>query len=198
MSLVGANWSNTLFASLSGKGFTGSKLMDFTDAVGIGSVTHVVGKGFTTTDVGLGPGAGAGIGTGVTALTSSVISAAIFNAAASAFGQTGSKLQDVCDSIGDACVSEMANATLTSTHAPVGVGTGVVDVGSVAVDAPGWGSDIESQGSGAGFIGSEWPNFATAIGIGCAQDVLASGTGTVVISGGGALPAAGVGVGTVS
>lgn len=183
MALSGSGWSAALYASLSGKGFVGSRLMDFTDAVGIGSVNHVVGKPFATTDTGTVPGNGVGSGTGVTGLSSAAISSAVFSLAVGFFGQAGSRLQDICDSIGDTCVAQMALATLTSTHTPVFAGTGVINVGSIGVVPSGWSGSVNSEGAGNGFIGSQWPNFATAIGQGQASQVLATGTGTVTITG---------------
>ncbi len=205
MALSGAAWSSALFASLQGKGFTGSRLMDFTDAVGIGSVNHVVGKTFTTTDTGLVPGIGTGTGVGVTGLSSAAISSAVFSLAVGFFGQAGARLQDICDSIGDICVAQMALATLTSNHTPVFSGSGVVDVGSISVVPSGWAGSVNSEGAGNGFIGSQWPNFATAIGQGQASQVIATGTGNVTISGTftgstppGPVPGSGSGAGVIS
>lgn len=196
--ISGASWSATLLASLSGKGFVGSRLSDFTDAVGNGGQAHVVGKVFTTTDVGTIPGTGVGIGIGIVGMIAATISTLIFAAASGLFGQFGSRLMDVTDSIADACLSEMALATLTSTHAPVFAGTGTVDVGSIPVVAAGWGSAIDA--AAPSFLGTQWPNFAQACGE-QATNVLATGTGSVAISGspsGPTIPGGGVGVGVIS
>jgi len=203
--ISGPNWSATLQGLLAGKGFVGTRLSDFTDAVGNGGQTHVVGKAFTTTDAGLVPGAGPspGVGVGVTGISGPAISTLIFALATGFFGQSGSKLMDTTDAIGDACVAELALADLNSTHAPVFSGSGVVDVGSIGVIPAGWGSDIDA--AAPSFIGSQWSNFANAMGMGQANHVLAAGTGNVVISGSfggssppGPLPGAGVGAGVVS
>ena len=203
----GAAWSSALFGDMSGKGFGGSRLMDFTDAVGPGSQTHVVGKPFTTTDAGLIPGAGPspGTGTGITALVGATISTLVFGLAVGLFGQAGAWLMDLTDSIGDTCEAQMLTALLTSTHSPVFSGAGVVDVGSVGVIPAGWGSDIDAAGSGLGFVGVHWPDLANAIGMGCGQHVIAAGTGNVTISGSfggstppGPVPGAGVGAGVIS
>ena len=201
MPLVGSSWSSTLQGILAGKGFTGSRLSDFTDAIGNGSVNYLIGKGFTTSDVGTTPGAGAGIGTGISGFSVGSISSNIYAKAVSYFGTSGSKLLDICDSLETTFISEMANATLTSTHAPVYLGSGVVDIGSIAVVGSAWGSSIESEGSGSGFIGNKWPDFALAIGEGQAEETVNQGTGTVTITGGGTpppVPGTGTGSGVLS
>ena len=196
--ISGSNWSTTLLASLGGKGFVGTRLSDFTDAVGNGGQSHVVGKPFTTTDVGTVPGTGAGTGTGIVGMVAAAISSLIFAAASASFGQFGTRLMDVTDSIADACLSEMALATLTSTHSPVFAGTGTVDVGSIPVVAAGWGTAIFA--AAPSFLGTQWNNFAQALGE-QATNVLAAGTGTVTIAGspsGDPSGGAGTGVGVIS
>lgn len=201
--IVGATWSATLAGLLSGIGFIGTRLMDFTDAVGNGAESHVVGKPFTTTDTGQVPGIGVGTGTGVVGMNSAAMSAGIFSQAVGFFGQSGSRLMDLCDQIAAANLTEMAKALLSSNHTPVFSGAGVVDVGSVGVVGPDWGNAIES--AAPSFIGSQWGNFAQALGGGQANEILASGTGNVAISGTftgstppGPVPGAGTGSGTIS
>jgi len=197
--ISGSNWSSTLQASLAGKGFVGSRLSDFTDAVGNGGFIHVTGKPFATTDTGTIPGNGVGVGAGVTGLIGATISTLIFALATGFFGQSGSKLLDVTDSVGDAAVTELALAQLNSTHTPVFSGAGIVDVGSIAVVPSGWGTAIDA--AAPSFLGSEWTNFADAVGQGQGTHVLAAGTGAVVITGsptGPTVPGAGTGVGVVT
>jgi hypothetical protein len=97
----------------------------------------------------------------------------------------------------------MANAQLDSTHAPVHTGSGNVDIGSIGVVPSEWGINVGSYGTWpGGFLGSQWQNFADAIGIGCAGEVLASGTGSVTItplsSSPPPIPGGGVGSGTIT
>lgn len=205
MAIVGAAWSADLFGKLSAIGFIGSRLMDFTDAVGNGSQTHIVGKSFTTTDTGSVPGVGTGTGVGIVGIDPMLVSTTIFATALGLFGQFGARLQDCCDALGQNIVDQMALADLASNHTPVFAGAGVVDVGSIPVVDAGWGGDIETEGDGSGFIGSQWPNFALAIGTGFAAGVIAGGTGNVTISGSfggsvppGPVPGAGTGSGTIS
>ena len=205
--IIGAAWSTALFGLLAAKNFIGSRLMDLTDAVGLGSETHVVGKPFATVDTGLIPGAGPspGTGVGVIGLIGAQASSSCFARCVQAFGQAGEFLQDFCDSLGDALVSQMALATLTSQHTPVFSGSGVITPGSIGVVGVDWGASIETEGVGLQFQGQFWGDFADAMGQGMADEVLALGTGNVTISGSfggstppGPLPGAGAGTGNLS
>lgn len=205
MAIVGAAWGSDLMGRLSGIGFNGSKLSILTDVVGNGSALHVIGKPFSTVDVGSIPGIGVGVGVGVSGLSASAISSDIFSNCVSTFGQSGAKLKDFCDAMAASCVAQMALATLTSNHTPVFLGSGTVTVGSIGVVPAGWGSSIAGLGSAAGFVGSQWTNWANAIGKGHANGVKNTGTGTVTIAGSftgsippGPLPGAGSGSGVIS
>jgi len=201
MPIVGSAWSTELLGTLSANGFVGSELNNFTDAIGSGSAGHVVGQTFTTTDVGTVPGAGVGVGVGIIGVDAIYISNQIYSYSVASFGQAGSKLKDVCDALGSACSNQMALATLASTHNPVFAGTGIVDIGSISVVGSDWGSLIQSFGSGSGFIGGSWPDWAEAIGKGQAEGVIQDGTGNVVITGapsGIPVPGAGTGTGVIS
>lgn len=199
--IVGAAWSSTLYGNLVAQGLNGSHLQKFCDAVGLGSAGHVVGKTFATVDVGTVPGAGVGSGVGVVAIVGASISSKIYGYSVAAFGQAGTYLQKVCDAIGQTCVSQMALATLTSSHAPVFAGAGTITPGSISVVPSGWGGLINSQGSGLGFVGTFWPQFADAIGKGQGEEVMAVGTGVVAIAGsptGLPVPGGGSGTGVIS
>lgn len=201
MAIVGAAWGSDLLGRLSALGFAGSQLSILTNVVGNGSALHVIGKAFTTTDVGTIPGAGVGTGLGLTGLSASAISSDIYSNCVSTFGQAGTKLKDFSDAMAASCVAQMALAVLTSSHAPVFAGAGTVNVGSVTVVAAGWGSSIQGLGAAAGFIGPQWANWALAIGTGHANGVINTGTGTVTIAGspsGPTSPGAGVGSGIIS
>lgn len=201
MPIIGSAWSTELYGELTANGFIGSELTNFTDAIGIGSANHVVGQTFTTTDIGSIPGSGAGVGVGITGVDPVYISDQIFSYSVASFGQSGSKLKDVCDALGNTCKNQMELATLTSTHSPVFTGVGNIDIGSISVVGLDWGSEIESQGSGSGFIGTKWPDWAEAIGVGQAEGVILDGTGVVNISGspsGTPSPGGGTGTGVIS
>lgn len=178
----------------------GSRLHDFTDAVGPGSATHVIGKPFTTLDVGTVPGNGVGTGVGIIGFAPSQIASLIFSFCQSA-GFLGSKLQDVCDACGQAASAELALASLSSIDAPVFLGVGNIVPGSIGVDGSAWGSSIQSIGSGENFVGSKWPDFAQALGKGHALPVQSTGTGILAITGspsGVPVPGSGSGTGVIS
>jgi hypothetical protein len=197
--ISGPGWSTDLYGLLTGIGLLGSKLHEFTDAVGLGSASHVVGKTFVTVDVGTVPGAGVGTGTGITGLSASTISSTIYSMAVLSFGQAGSRLKDTCDQIAAACVAQMALATLATVDSPVYLGGGTITPGTIAVIPAVWGATIQSQAPN--FLGSQWPNFAAAIGTGMGENVQSSGTGSLVIVGspsGAPVPGGGAGGGTIS
>lgn len=200
MAISGPGWSSDLAGRFAARGYNGKSLQDFADAVGNGSVASVVGKSFSTVDVGIISGSGIGTGTGITGLDAASVSSAIFNQAVAAFGRAGDELQEICDDIADSLVAQMALVTLSSTHSPVYTGTGTVAVGSIGVIGSGWGDAIENEGLADSFTGEFWNDFAEAIGDGCASEVIGSGTGTVTIVGTGSPgnPGGGTGSGTIS
>lgn len=196
--ISGGTWSAKVSSEMASAGMIGPDVGLFSNAVGIGSASHVAGKAFTTTDTGTTPGIGTGVGTGITGLVGTAIGSAIFGAASALFGGSGPDLLKICNAIGAACVQELALATLSSNHNPVYVGSGIVDIGSIAVAAGAWGSSIQSS---VAFTGGQWANFASAMGTGCAGQVMSSGTGTVTITGsptGPPVPGGGTGSGTIS
>ncbi len=200
--ILGSAWSADLHGRLTALGMQGPKLQDFSDSVGNGSASHVVGKPFDTIDTGLTPGTGVGTGDGISGFTAPDVADAIFAAAVGFFGQAGPKLQDICDAVGQTCEAQMALAMLSSSHGPVFSGSGEITPGSVMIVPAGWGSSIEGEGSGVGFEGIKWPQFAEALGK-QAGPILASGTGTVTISGSivgppPPVPGAGSGSGTIA
>lgn len=202
MTMDGSNMSGTLFSALSGLGFSGDNLTDYCDAIGIGSIdNHLVGLAFTTEDEGTTPGAGVGTGTGLSGLDETALANALFQAHVSAFGQAGDDLQDLCDQLAAALISEIALATLSSTHTPVFSGTGEVVPGSIPVDPTAWGSAIESEGAGFGFVGDNWPDAAESVASEYAA-AMANATGTVDITGSpsssSTSPGTGTGSGTLS
>lgn len=200
MPISGSHMSGLLQTAMFGRGYTGVSIPDFADAIGIGSVSSIIGKAFSTTDTGTVPGAGTGSGTGLTGIVQATLSNALFSALVTAFGQAGADLVDICDDLATAFVQEMALAKLTSTHSPVYVGTGAVVVGSIVVSGSAMGSAIEGQGVGSGFIGDNWGDVADVVGSKFAA-ALALASGSVTITGsptGTPAPGAGTGTGTIT
>ena len=182
----GAAWSSALLAALTGVGMAGPDLVDLCDAIGIGSDTHVTGKAFVTADTGLISGTGAGTGAGITALVSGTISSDILTKATVGFGQAGPDLSDLASQIGIICVSQMATATLTSTHSPVYSGSGTITPGTIAVVGTVWSNAIFTEGVSKGMLGPDWSTLADAIGESQSDEVSSNGSGSVTITGSGA------------
>lgn len=188
--------------NLAGQGAIGSNLTKFCNAIAKGVVESIVGKPFTTTDVGLVLGIGVGTGTGIQSLSASTMKAT----ALSLMSSRGENADKMMQAIMDAVVSHLSSsASLSSTHAPVFLGSGTVVVGSIAVVAAQMSSNIDSELSAQGANGANKTNLSTAIGTGIANNILSAGTGTVAITGSftgpippGPIPGAGVGAGTVS
>lgn len=200
MPMLGSNMSSTIFTALSAAGFAGSNLLNFTLAIGNGTVGALVGLPFPTTDVGTVPGVGAGSGVGLTGPVAPALSAAILSGLVAAFGQAGEDLPDVTDALADGLITELGLATLTSTHAPVFLGTGTIPPGAITASASLISGQIESEGVSRGFLGDSWPDLADVIGQEFAN-AMALATGSIVITGspaGTPVPGAGTGSGTIS
>jgi hypothetical protein len=202
MALSASTLASLIQANLAAQGAVGSNLSKFCNAIGKGVVESIVGKAFTTADVGLIPGIGVGTGTGIQGLSSAIMK----STALSLMSSRGVNADKMMQAIMDAVVTHLSSAaTLSSTHAPVFSGSGTVVPGSIAVVAAQMSSNIDSELSAQGAVGVNKTNLATAIGTGIANNILSSGTGTVAISGSftgptppGPIPGAGSGAGTIS
>lgn len=185
-------------SNLTSYGANGSNLTPFCTAVGAGIVMSVVGKAFVTSDVGLVTGIGAGVGTGITGLDSGdMVSIAIAQMVT-----TGSNAQKLMQAIMNATVTHLGQASLVSIDPIVFVGSGSIVVGSIAVIQSEMASNIDSQLASVGAKGSNRTHLANAIAAGIAQEILAAGTGALVITGSPTIPipvpGAGPGSGTIS
>lgn len=195
--LAGAIQSN-----LQAAGANGSNLQIFCNAIAAGIVMSIVGKPFATTDTGSVPGIGAGTGTGISGLSSS----AMKSVALATMISQGSNASKMMQAIMDGVVSHLSSsAKLVSTHTPVFLGSGAVNVGSILVIAPEMSANIDSQLSAAGAKGVNKTNLSLAIATGICTNILSSGTGTVTITGTftgsippGPVPGSGSGVGVIS
>ena len=187
--------ANSIKSLLISSGFVGERLDDFCLMIGQGSVASLVGLSFQTIDTGLTPGAGVGTGTGILGVLEPIVFANIMSNMSS---YSGEKLSIVVNAISHGLVTELSNATLTSTHTPVHTGTGIIVLGSIMPIGSVWGNNIFLQGTSLGFTGEELYNFSHAIGSGCAMS-FTTATGQVTIGGsGGNVPGSGTGVGVIS
>ena len=196
MTMLGTGMATKIASDFAAAGFVGVSIPIFTAAYGTGSIEgHLIGKTFTTTDTGTITGTGVGTGVGVTGVLPGPISAAIFAALVIVFGGSGPDLITVTDALAAGLTGQLALATLSSSHTPVHIGSGVVDVGSIAAVGGPWGTSIKNLGIGSGLLGSDWPDFATEAATEMAS-AMALGSGNVVITGPGSNDGAGVGTGT--
>lgn len=198
MALSPSVLASLIQANLAGYGANGSNLGVFCTAVATGIVMSVVGKTFTTIDVGTVPGVGTGTGIGITGLSSSIMK----STALGLMSSQGENAPNLMQAITDAVVAHLSTAaTLSSVHTPVFLGTGTIVPGSIAVIPAEMSSNIDSQLQANGAQGENRTQLATAIGTGVAMNILSLGSGIVVITGsptGIPVPGAGSGTGTIS
>lgn len=207
MALSGPALSGLIQAQLASKGFTGVQLTPFSNALGNGIVNATTGiLMFTTADTGTIPGTGSGSGTGVLGLNMANISSLAFTTGQgfwSSFQNNGPgiKWQDLCDAVATAVVAHFtSDATLTSTHAPVFSGTGMV-VAYSGVTVPAMKAAIVAAAPGS-WAAWRMPELAEAIATGVVTELLShTPASTVTISGSPAgvpVPGAGSGSGVVT
>lgn len=197
MALSPSVLASLIQANLAGYGANGSKLGVFCTAVATGIVMSIVGKTFTTIDVGTVPGVGAGSGVGITGLSSALMK----STALGLMSSQGVNAPKLMQAITDAVVAHLSTATLSSVNAPVFLGTGTIVPGSIAVIPAEMSGNIDSQLQAAGAQGENRTQLATVIGTGVATNILSFGSGTLVITGsptGIPVPGAGSGTGTIS
>lgn len=198
MALSPSVLAGLISSNLTSEGAKGANLQKFCAAVGAGIVQSIVGKAFTTTDVGLVIGAGAGTGVGVIGLSNSQM----ISVALSQMATKGRNAEKLMSAIMNATVTHLGSATLTTVNAPVFVGAGTVVVGSIAVVESQMALNIDTQLQGVGAKGKNRTHLANAIAAGVARQIIAAGTGTVTIVGSVIVPppvaGAGVGTGTIS
>lgn len=185
-------------ANLASAGAVGSKRTIFSNKVAAGIVMSIVGKSFTTSDTGLTPGAGTGTGTGITGLSSSSMK----SIALSTMVSQGDKADPLMNAIMMAVVQHLsAAADLSSNDSPVYLGTGTIDVGSIAVVISEMSGNILSQLNSAGAVGAKRANLSLAIATGVVTNILAAGTGSLTITGAAPpipVPGSGTGTGTIA
>lgn len=179
MALSASTLAGLIDSNLVGFGATGSNKTIFCSAVAAGIVMSIVGKTFTTTDVGFVAGPGTGVGASLVGMTSgNMVSVAI-----AALPTTGVNANNLMQAIMIAVVVHLQTAQFTSTHGPVYLGTGTIVVGSITVSTSEMAGNIDSQLGLAGAAGSNRTVLSNAIASGIVTEILASATGQVIISG---------------
>jgi hypothetical protein len=202
MSIQSSAWSLSLYSRLTSKGFFGSRLMEMCDAVGEGSAPSVIGKTFQTLDTGLIFGHSVGVGHSIIGIVATTVQTSMYGKMTS-YGWRGSRMMEVCEAVAEALVEQMLTADLLSSNSPVFSGAGQIIIGSIPVVSSEWTSNVQAKGTSRGFIGSQWPMMADAIGIGSVAG-FATATGTLALSGAyeggyppGPIPGSGTGNGTI-
>lgn len=186
MALNFARMSADMYAKGQAIRFRGPRFKDYCDVVSQGSIESIVGKFFNTVDTGLiqtvaTPGLGAGLGTAITLVQIATVRDTVVQTARG-FGFKGPRLVDTAMLFADALVTEIANATLTSTHSPVYLGSGVVVPGSYTVQYAEWHTKIHDYGRAIRFRGPKWPQWCMALAQGAITG-FQSASGNVVITG---------------
>lgn len=197
MALSSSVLASLIQSNMRAAGARGVNLEKFCTAIATGVVASIVGKTFTTLDVGVGPGTGSGIGTGITGLSSDSMQ----SKALSDMHTTGYNAGKMMKAVMDAVVSHLSSsATLTTVDPSVLIGTGTVVVGSITVNSSEMGSNIDSEFASMGAVGKNRGELSNAIGDGICSNIISSGTGTTVITGSGSPsgPASGTGTGVIS
>ena len=175
----------------------GTNLSRFCLAISTGVVNSIVGKSFITVDVGSVAGVGVGAGIGISGLVSNTMQTTALNTMTRQGPNAAKTMKVIMDSV----VTHLGSATLVSADTPVFVGAGTITVGSIAVNVSEMQNNILIQLNGQGASGSNRSNLALAIATGIVNEILAAGTGTLVITGtpsGTPSPGVGAGTGTIS
>jgi hypothetical protein len=198
MALSASILANLIQTNLQNFGAKGNNLTKFCNAIATGVVTSIVGQSFTTLDTGTITGSGTGTGIGITGLSASDME----QIALSLMSSRGSNAANLMNAIMNAVVTHLSNATtLMTIDAPVYLGTGTIVIGSFTITASEMGHNIDSQLALQGAIGSNRTQLANVIAAGIVENILSSGTGTLVITGSGSPPplsGTGTGIGTLS
>lgn len=180
-------------SNLSSAGAHGINRTKFSNAVAKGIVESIVSQTFVTLDVGVVSGAGTGTGTGVTSLDSSQMTTIALNT----MSRQGINAFKLMNAIMTAVVSHLSSAaSLASVDTPVFTGTGTIVIGSWSITESLMETNIKSELSAVGANGVNAPNLSKAIATGVVTNILAAGTGTLVIVGSGGTPSPGTGSGS--
>jgi hypothetical protein len=199
MPLVPSDLASLMQTELASLGAKGSNLPNFCLGVSTGIIMSIIGKTFTTSDVGTIIGVGAGIGTGIQGL----LPASMKSVALSEMPTMGSNADPLMTGVMTATATYLAaNATLITVDIPVFAGTGTVNIGSILVIPTEMGNNIDSQLQAVGAQGSNRTILSMAIASGVCSGILTTGTGIVVITGSPTIPTpipgTGNGTGTIS
>jgi len=180
MALSVSGYKSLLDSELASFGYNGPELSTLTDAIATGVITTILTlPGIISSPVLFGPS----VGVGIVGFSASGIESLITSTGTSLFGQAGTELPNFGTAIGNATVTHLALATLssdtngTAAFPLIAAATSVMKAAIIAA-AP-------------TFTGPEWPNFAEAIATGICTEVGSTGIGILT---GAILPGTGAGI----
>jgi hypothetical protein len=185
MALTGSIFSSLLMSQFSAQGFTGSKLLQMSNAIGNGVANYLLASAFYQ-GVSTGVGVGAGVGTGYIQGIIGPVTGTNIQSMMTAFGFTGSKSLQLSMAIGNAFAIFITTGIVNSSSIGVAIGAGTGKIMGIA--GPAMGSSILSMFSAVGFTGSKIPQFSNAVGNGICNTILSMGIVITVITGAGYPP----------
>ncbi|MDO8640278.1 MAG: hypothetical protein Q7R33_01940 [Nitrosarchaeum sp.] len=180
MPISGVILGNLIFVECSGQGFTGSKLLQLSNALGNGIVNSILATAiYTGTSTGLGIGVGASTGTLAGSIIIGPAIGSLIFSQMGLLGLLGSKTLSLSTAIGNAVATHMSTAIVTgsSTIVATGAGTGTI----VGVVGSAMGSMINLQMTAFSLTGTDSVKLANAIGNGVALAIQASLVTTSIV-----------------
>lgn len=159
MAISSSSLSGKLFTILSSKGYVGSDLATFCDAVG-SCINIVTGGSYTTVWSGNLTGSAVGTGNGITLGSFANL---IYSTAVSSFNSSGPDLLDLCDSIETAFQQELLLAQSVTSFSAYPTTISLSGSGFIVPKASLNSSMLNSVSS---FIGEGWPQFTEAVATG--------------------------------
>jgi len=176
---------------------SGKNAGKFANEIASGIAMSIVGKSFTTIDIGGVPGTGAGTGVGITGMDpdsmTKVTLAKMQMQLKDPSRSLGKNAKRTADAIMQATVQHlMSSAQLVSVDTPVYAGEGEIVVGSITVSESEMATNIYNSLSGKG---NHRMDFAAAVAAGVSFGILTQGTGVLTIVGSPDVPTPGAGSG---
>lgn len=183
--LAGPVFTGLLMTQFAAQGFTGSKLLQMSNAIGNGVANYLLASAYYQ-GISVGVIAGAGVGTGfVQGILGPTTGMNIYSMM-TAVGFTGSKSLQLANAIGNAFSSFISMGIVNSSSIGMAVGTGTGKI--VGIAGPAMATSIMGMFTAVGFTGSKTLQLANAIGNGICNTILSSGIVITTIVGGGYPP----------
>jgi len=215
MAINGSTWSQNLKGKLLKPAGTweeptgDTSLHQMCNAIGSGSASHIIGKTFTTTDIGTAPGIGSGTKTGFSGIIGNSVGSNIkmkFLMRIAPESPGGDELDTFCNAVGQEFQTQMEQASLSTTHTLIFTGSANMVTGSISVIASIWKELIKSMAPvdwrNFAFPQGKWEDLVDSIVEAFEEALLQNASATFVISGTPTsiypFPSSGTGTGTIS